>query len=54
LSILGSFTGRPTAAAIQAALNDLPTVYPLTVSVSATSTLYTITFPVEMGDVPLL
>ena len=54
MSILGSFTGRPTAAAIQAALNDLPTVYPLTVSVSATSTLYTITFPVEMGDVPLL
>jgi hypothetical protein len=47
-------TGRPTPAAIQAALNDLPTISPLSVSVSATSTLYIITFAVEMGDVPLL
>ncbi|CAF3592631.1 unnamed protein product [Rotaria sordida] len=46
--------GRPTAVAIQTALNDLPTISPLTVSVSATSTLYMITFPAAMGDVPLL
>jgi hypothetical protein len=47
-------TGRPTAAAIQTALNDLPSIHPLSVSVSSTSSLYLITFPVEMGDVPLL
>ncbi|CAF0819146.1 unnamed protein product [Rotaria sp. Silwood1] len=47
-------TGQPTAATIQTALNDLPTISPLTVSVSATSTLYLITFPAEMGNVPLL
>ncbi|CAF2963963.1 unnamed protein product [Rotaria sp. Silwood2] len=47
-------TGQPTAATIQTALNDLPTISPLKVSVSATSTLYIITFPAEMGDVPLL
>jgi len=47
-------TGRPTAVALQAALNDLPTIYPLRVTVAATSSLYTITFPAEMGDVPLL
>lgn len=47
-------TGRPTAVALQAALNDLPTIYPLRVTVSATSSLYFITFPAEMGDVPLL
>ncbi|CAF3637436.1 unnamed protein product [Rotaria sp. Silwood1] len=47
-------TGRPTASAIQTALNDLPTISPLTVSVTATSTLYLITFPAEMGNVPLL
>ena len=39
---------------IQAALNDLPTIYPLSVLVEATSTLYRITFPQEMGNVPLL
>jgi hypothetical protein len=47
-------TGQPTPVAIQIALNDLPTIAPLSVSVSATSTLYIITFPAEMGDVPLL
>jgi hypothetical protein len=36
------------------ALNDLPTIYPLAVVVTATSTLYIITFPSEMGDVPLV
>ncbi|CAF5006567.1 unnamed protein product, partial [Rotaria socialis] len=45
---------RPTASDIQAALNDLPTISPLLVSVTATSTLYIITFPEDMGDVPLL
>ncbi|CAF3424464.1 unnamed protein product [Rotaria sp. Silwood1] len=49
-----TFTGRPTATTIQTALNDLPSIFPLTVSVSATSTLYFITFPIAMGDVPLL
>jgi hypothetical protein len=47
-------TGRPTFTALALALNDLPTISPLAVSVSGTSTIYTITFPVEMGDVPLL
>lgn len=47
-------SGRPTPFAIQAALNDLPTIAPLVVSVTATSTLYNVTFPVEMGDVPLI
>ncbi|CAF1300760.1 unnamed protein product, partial [Adineta ricciae] len=46
--------GRPMAADVQAAVNDLPTIYPLSVSVTATSTLYIITFPVEMGNVPLV
>ncbi|CAF4711461.1 unnamed protein product, partial [Rotaria magnacalcarata] len=32
----------------------LPTISPLLVSVTATSTLYIITFPEDMGDVPLL
>ncbi len=40
--------------AVQIALNDLPTIAPLSVTVEATSTLYIVTFPVEMGDVPLL
>ncbi|CAF3954248.1 unnamed protein product [Rotaria sp. Silwood2] len=47
-------TGRPTAMIVQTALNDLPSIFPLSVSVLATSTLYFITFPIEMGDVPLL
>lgn len=51
---LAILSGRPTAATIQAALNDLPTIAPLSVSVTATSTLYMITFPADMDDVPLL
>ena len=47
-------TGRPTAVAVQAALNDLPSIFPLSVSVLATSTFYYITFAIEMGEVPLL
>jgi hypothetical protein len=51
-----------TTNVVQAALNDLPTIYPLTVTVTetvtetvmGTSTLYIITFPPEMGDVPLV
>ncbi|CAF1349598.1 unnamed protein product, partial [Rotaria sp. Silwood1] len=50
----GVLNGRPTASIVQTALNDLPTIYPLSVRVQSTSTLYIITFPVEMGDVPLL
>ena len=51
---LAILTGRPTTSVLQAALNDLPTISPLSVSVSATSTVYYITFPVELGNVPLL
>lgn len=47
-------TGQPSAMTIQTALNDLPTISPLSVTVSATSSLYIITFPIEMGNVPLL
>ncbi|CAF0745209.1 unnamed protein product [Adineta steineri] len=47
-------TGRPSASAVQAALNDLPSIYPLSVTVTATSTLYIVTFPDVMGNVPLL
>ncbi|CAF4377340.1 unnamed protein product, partial [Rotaria magnacalcarata] len=47
-------TGQPTTDVVEAALNDLPTIYPLTVTVTATSTRYIITFPPEMGDVPLV
>jgi hypothetical protein len=54
LSLLALLTGQPTTDVVQAALNDLPTIYPLTVTVTATSTLYIITFPPEMGDVPLV
>lgn len=50
----GLLNGRPTAATVQASLNDLPTIYPLSVTVTATSTLYIVTFSMEMGDVPLL
>lgn len=49
-----ALSGRPTSFAIQAALNDLPTIAPLSVSVTASSTLYNVSFPVEMGDVPLI
>lgn len=35
-------------------MNDLPSIAPLTVSVTATSSLYYITFPIEMGNVELL
>ncbi|CAF3091006.1 unnamed protein product [Rotaria socialis] len=47
-------TGQPTTDVVEAALNDLPTIYPHTVTVTATSTLYIITFPSEMGNVPLV
>ncbi|CAF1415369.1 unnamed protein product [Rotaria magnacalcarata] len=50
----GLLNGRSTALVVQAALNDLPTIYPLSVKVEWISSLYTITFPAEMGDVPLL
>jgi hypothetical protein len=46
--------GQSTAADVQSALNDLPTIYPLSVLVSATSTAFIITFPNVMGDVPLV
>lgn len=54
MSTIAILTGRPTAAVVQAALNDLPSIYPLSVTVEATSTLYLVRFPTAMGDVPLL
>ncbi|CAM2722167.1 unnamed protein product [Rotaria socialis] len=50
----GLLNGQPTAAIVQAALNDLATIYPLSVRVQLTGSFYIITFPIEMGDVPLL
>src|SRR5437868_3613919 len=44
----------PDPVVVQTALNDLPTIYPLTVTVILDYTSYNITFPVEMGDVPPL
>ncbi|CAF3294041.1 unnamed protein product [Rotaria sp. Silwood2] len=46
--------GPPFTQFVQDALNDLPTIYPLTVSVALVGTAYRVTFPVEMGDVPPL
>jgi hypothetical protein len=46
--------GASMPANVQMALNDLPTIYPLTVSVNLSYTSYQVTFPVEMGDIPLL
>ncbi|CAF0883189.1 unnamed protein product [Adineta steineri] len=46
--------GQPTPEVVQTASNDLPTIYPLSVTVTATSTLYIITFPPEMDNVLLL
>ena len=43
----------PSAAVLERALNDLPTIYPLQVTVTL-FTSYRIRFPIEMGDVPLL
>ena len=39
---------------VQSALNDLPTIYPLAISVIHEYVSYRIIFPVEMGDVPHL
>jgi len=52
--VLAIQTGSPTPIAIQIALNDLPTIAPLAVTVTESNSVYTITFPPEMGDVPLL
>ncbi|CAF4003686.1 unnamed protein product, partial [Rotaria magnacalcarata] len=46
--------GPPTPAFIQDALNDLPTIFPFSVTVALVGTAYRVTFPVEMGNVPLL
>lgn len=46
--------GPPFPQEVQDALNDLPTISPLSVTVVLVGTAYRITFPVEMGDVPPL
>jgi hypothetical protein len=38
---------------VQDALNDLVTIFPLSVTVALVGIAYRVTFPVEMGDVPL-
>jgi len=50
----GLLSGQPRASIVQAALNDLPSIYPLSVKVESSNDQYVITFPVEMGNVPLL
>ncbi|UJR08495.1 hypothetical protein I4U23_012761 [Adineta vaga] len=39
---------------VEMALNDLPTIYPLKVTVALALASFRITFPTDMGDVPLL
>ena len=46
--------GPPFPQEVQDALNDLPTISPLSVTVTLVGTAYRVTFPVEMGDVPPL
>ncbi|CAF3773837.1 unnamed protein product [Rotaria sp. Silwood1] len=46
--------GPPQPEVVQEALNDLPTIFPLSVTVALVGTAYRVTFPIEMGDVPLL
>ncbi|CAM4838515.1 unnamed protein product [Rotaria magnacalcarata] len=46
--------GPPEATVVQDALNDLPTIFPLSVTVTLVHSAYRVTFPVEMGDVSLL
>ncbi|CAF3595884.1 unnamed protein product [Rotaria sordida] len=47
----GLLDGPPPPQDIQDALNDLPTIFPLSVTVVLVGTAYRVTFPVEMGDV---
>ena len=44
----------PSAEYLEEALNDLPTIYPLRVTVTVPHSSYLVTFPNDMGDVPLL
>ena len=44
----------PNVEMVEMALNDLPTIYPLRVTVRLVFTSYRVTFPVEMGDIPPL
>lgn len=50
----GLLSNQPRASVVQAALNDLPSIYPLSVKVESSNDQYMITFPVEMGNVSLL
>lgn len=49
----GLLDGPPPPQDIQDALNDLVTIFPLSVTVALVGAAYRVTFPVEMGDVPL-
>lgn len=51
---IGQLDGPPFPQDVQDALNDLPTISPLSVTVALVGTAYRVTFPVEMGDVPPL
>ncbi|CAM4971603.1 unnamed protein product [Rotaria socialis] len=46
--------GASYASTVEDALNDLPNIYPLAVSVQLVHITYEVTFPIEMGDVSLL
>nr|ACD54600.1 fibrocystin-like protein [Adineta vaga] len=48
------FIDSPTKVDAAKALNDLPTIHPLQVTVEINYNSYRIIFPIEMGDVPLL
>ena len=49
----GLLDGPPQPQYIQDSLNDLPTIFPLSVTVALVGTAYRVTFPVEMGNAPL-
>lgn len=51
---IATLNPRATFDAVQIALNDLPTIYPLQVKVTSIGVSYRVVFPLEMGDVPSL
>ena len=48
---LGLLDGPPPVSYVQDSLNDLPSIYPLRVTVALVGAAYRVTFPMEMGDV---
>lgn len=51
---IGLLEGPPHPDLVQEALNDLPTIFPFSVSVALVGSAYRVTFPVDMGDVSSL